>query len=957
MRSMNTGLINLWVDSQRVPHEECGYEMGADTLPLSPWCFESISPYTGDLRVTFPAARKSTRGGILADEMGLGKTVMLASLIHANSPGPDDDESLDAGPASERVSPVAAVPRFASLPRGQATLVVAPLSLLGQWKEELERASQPGTLNVELYYGSQRGDLGHRLANKQVDVVVTSYGTLASQWNLISEPLEMLHKAQEDRAKSFLARKVQRISPLLGVQWHRVVLDEAHTIRNRSTKMSRAACALQARLRWCLTGTPIVNRLTDLFQLLCFLRVEPWGHWPFFHALVAKPFVAKNPAALDIVAAILSSTLLRREKRMRDAAGVPIVALPPKTYDIQELDFSPEEREIYNNVYAQAKRRYDSLVRQRMINKNYSLIFAVLMRLRQAVCHPLLVPHYDPDAQMVAARSSGTNSTVSVGVPLDHDEAEEEAKANALIYDLVQRFSSDSHRSTFAQRVLEDLTRNQKSVGEHQDQEVHEVQENGNVPAVSENENQSRAMPSDLQPKPEAESEATLELQAGPKEEGNFSSDSYPTTTIAHIKPAPKEEEDPRETSKPREVTEPLKPLSPTKKESSALTEATESTEDAKASEALNSLELECQLCLEEVTDRAYLPQCLHSACYDCLVRVIQAEEVRGHKAFCPMCRAGPIGVDNLVRVPTGVSDSDAPPPDALAAKESVSEGALGSMGSADSTKPVAPTDRPAQAGTEAQQAWTRVFSASRRLARPHAGDDSSGGLSHPLAGVRESTKCATLVSSLRELREKEPDFKAVIFSQFTSFLDLVQEILARAGFPAFRIDGKTSQAARAQAVSAFQQPISPASEGIIATRPRALPTDGDSGRLDSDLPTSLEAAALDRAPQRTKQTRTDPPRVLLASTRAAGVGLNLTAANHVWLLDCWWNSSVEEQAVDRVHRIGQTRPVVVHRILIRDSIEQRILLIQQRKQALVNNALGKEGADLEENLKLLFSD
>jgi DNA repair protein RAD5 len=83
-----------------------------------------------------------------------------------------------------------------------------------------------------------------------------------------------------------------------------------------------------------------------------------------------------------------------------------------------------------------------------------------------------------------------------------------------------------------------------------------------------------------------------------------------------------------------------------------------------------------------------------------------------------------------------------------------------------------------------------------------------------------------------------------------------------------------------------------------------------------------------------------------------------VTSANHVFLLDCWWNAAIEDQAVDRVHRIGQTRPVVVHRYLINNSIEERVMAIQRRKTALINNALSGTGkSDTLENLELLFSD
>jgi DNA repair protein RAD5 len=160
-------------------------------------------------------------------------------------------------------------------------------------------------------------------------------------------------------------------------------------------------------------------------------------------------------------------------------------------------------------------------------------------------------------------------------------------------------------------------------------------------------------------------------------------------------------------------------------------------------------------------------------------------------------------------------------------------------------------------------------------------------------------------------LRFDDPTFKGVIFSQFTSFLDFVEVVLKKNHHPFVRLDGTTCQKDREAVLKEF------------ANSPKRL--------------------------------------LILISLRAGGVGLNLVAANHVWLLDCWWNAAVESQAVDRVHRLGQLKQVYVHRYLIDESIEDRILAIQARKTALVGAALaGTKGANEKsealQNLELLFS-
>ena len=87
-----------------------------------------------------------------------------------------------------------------------------------------------------------------------------------------------------------------------------------------------------------------------------------------------------------------------------------------------------------------------------------------------------------------------------------------------------------------------------------------------------------------------------------------------------------------------------------------------------------------------------------------------------------------------------------------------------------------------------------------------------------------------------------------------------------------------------------------------------------------------------------------DGPPVMLLSLKAGGTGLNLTAADHVFLVDPWWNPAVEDQAADRAHRIGQDKPVMVYRMVARDTVEERILELQERKRALADAALSEAG-------------
>jgi superfamily II DNA or RNA helicase len=153
------------------------------------------------------------------------------------------------------------------------------------------------------------------------------------------------------------------------------------------------------------------------------------------------------------------------------------------------------------------------------------------------------------------------------------------------------------------------------------------------------------------------------------------------------------------------------------------------------------------------------------------------------------------------------------------------------------------------------------------------------------------SSKVDRLLETLEEIVAEE--HKALVFSQWTSLLDRVQPALEAAGLRYSRLDGSTRD--RAAVVSEFQSQ--------------------------------------------------DGPPVLLISLKAGGTGLNLTAADHVFLMDPWWNPAVEDQAKDRAHRIGQERPVMVYRMVAKDTVEERILALQEKKRALVDVALGEAGA------------
>ncbi|HEU4731527.1 MAG TPA: DEAD/DEAH box helicase [Kofleriaceae bacterium] len=157
-------------------------------------------------------------------------------------------------------------------------------------------------------------------------------------------------------------------------------------------------------------------------------------------------------------------------------------------------------------------------------------------------------------------------------------------------------------------------------------------------------------------------------------------------------------------------------------------------------------------------------------------------------------------------------------------------------------------------------------------------------------AAPQQSSKLERLLEALEDV--VADGHRALVFSQWTSLLDLIEPHLRAAGIGFVRLDGTTVDRA-----------------GVVAT----FQADGG-------------------------------PPVMLLSLKAGGTGLNLTAADHVFLVDPWWNPAVEDQAADRAHRIGQDKPVMVYRMVARDTVEERILELQDRKRALADAALAEAG-------------
>ncbi|GAN03178.1 DNA repair protein rad-5 [Mucor ambiguus] len=678
--------------------------------------FFYFSPYSGTFfaaNLEFPESNKQERGGILADgrlhvkilvhvaqdciEMGLGKTIEMLSLIHSNRYTPDKSQK-----------PTVFGKKVLSSP---TTLIVCPVSLLAQWRDEIIRGSKPDTITVDIFYGDVRtGTSASRLCNwdgSAPDVLITTYGTIMSEWNKVQE-----RKSHE--------------SIIFSVEYWRVVLDEAHQIKNKATRTSQACRDIKAKRRWALTGTPIQNKLDDLFALVRYLHYEPWANSTFWKTFITLPFEKQDPSALSAVQTVLEPIVLRRTKAMRDHKGQPMVPLPPKTINIEYLSFNPHEQDIYDAIYNDSQTKFSYYCKAGRVGSNYASIFQLLTRLRQTCCHPYLALQ-SKEAVQEGIRASQEGGKISL-------EKLIETKSS----DSLSQMSSQGNNGNYGLNVLQTMLAMERKSS-----------------VSSSNDNES------------------------------------PAVETVHEEDTPMSDE--------------------------------------------------CQICFETVDSMICLP-CMHFACRPCVMDYFQKKEDEGLPGECPVCRHGPILQSQLLEF----------------AQQKTPSSELESQSTDDNDRPT-----------------TLVSKNTVKY-----------DIQKAVGGYKASTKMNALIRHLRQ--NKKEYHKTVVFSQFTSFLDLIGGSLDRESIKFTRLDGSMPQSKREKVLADFTK---------------------KDGQID----------------------------VLLISLRAGGVGLNLTCASRVVMMDPWWNFAIEAQAIDRVHRLGQLNEVVVTRFVMRDSVEERILEIQNRKHVLVN--------------------
>ncbi|XP_050731244.1 transcription termination factor 2-like [Eriocheir sinensis] len=294
-------------------------------------------------------------GGILADDMGLGKTLTMISLMMRHQELvdegalKDDFSSLKGDQESGEedgggwLSKKTGASRFSLVP-STGTLVVCPATLLGQWEGEVRRHVRRGTLRVLVYHGAARERDMRRLARH--DMVITTYQIVGR------EAFKFVGKELKNEKNDVPKVKAKNQGSLFQVGWNRIILDEAHVIRNHKSKTSQAVCLLRGGRRWALTGTPIQNRDMDLYSLVRYLRAVPFDDYTCWKLQVAN----NNAQGKERLRLLVKALVLRRTKDQIDVhTGKKIVDLPERKEVQHELSLSQEEREVYDRIFTYSR--------------------------------------------------------------------------------------------------------------------------------------------------------------------------------------------------------------------------------------------------------------------------------------------------------------------------------------------------------------------------------------------------------------------------------------------------------------------------------------------------------------------------------------------------------------------------------------------------------------------------
>ncbi|KAI0836373.1 SNF2 family N-terminal domain-containing protein [Hypoxylon sp. FL0890] len=751
---------------------------------------------------------KVPKGGLLADDMGLGKTLQSIALILSNQ------KPADKHPGVEKT-----------------TLVVAPLALIRQWEAELkEKVAESHKLKVLVHHGPQRTKRFEDL--RRYDVVITTYQILVSEHNHTTETLK---------------------TGCFGLHWYRVILDEAHTIKNRNAKATKACCDLRSVYRWCLSGTPMQNNLDELQSLVKFLRIKPYDdlrEWKDHFELPMKN--GKGDIAMRRLHSLLQCFMKRRTKDILKEAG----ALSTGSKETKEgekgttssfkvterkvvtvaAEFTPAERRFYDRLEKRTDKSIEEMMRGKL---NYASALVLLLRLRQACDHPKLV-----EGKLEKDKDALTEETK----PKKND-----ADVDALA-DLLGGLDVETKHCDICGWQLDHESRQvgtDKCKACFEDLEYFKHHEEGGdlkAPKM-----RTKKKKSKVKVKKVVEETVKTEVVKSRK----------PRNRRAIIDSDDEEEEADWIVSGDEQGPLRLGKAGGTDDENAEGEGETINSEDSEEDETQDGSQLSSFI-VNDGNDTK--PEELQQA----------LEESDSEDEF------ESISVIQSKLAKAKLSDSEDDDDDAENDDNDDNEEEADSESQSDSEDEDTGISE-SEFDSDSSDGVPYFRSRRQRQKIPH---------------VLASAKIRQLITLLHK---EVHDHKFIVFSQFTSMLDLVEPFFRKEGIRYTRYDGSMKNDAREEALN---------------------------------------------------NLRHDPrTRVLLCSLRCGALGLNLTAASRVVILEPFWNPFVEEQAIDRVHRLTQTVDVVVYKLTIENSVEERILELQEKKRLLAETAI--EGGARKESLKL----
>jgi SNF2 family DNA or RNA helicase len=791
---------------------------------------------------------KVPKGGILADDMGLGKTLQSIALIMSN-PKPKGSEKLQAV--------------------DKTTLVVAPLALIRQWEAELkDKVDESHRLKVLVHHGPQRTKSSEEL--RRYDVVITTYQILVSE-----------HGQSNDKVKA----------GCFGLHWYRVILDEAHTIKNRNAKSTKACYDLRSIYRWCLSGTPMQNNLDELQSLVKFLRIKPYDdirEWKDHIELPMKN--GKGDVAIQRLHSVLRCFMKRRTKEIlkqpgalnaggkkadengKEGSAATDFKITERKVVPVEAKFSPAERRFYDRLEQRTDRSIESMLRNQG-KVNYANALVLLLRLRQVCNHPKLVEgklEKDKEALSTETRAKKEETDVDALADLLGGLDVKAKHCDICGWELNSKNRVDG--SEMCKSCFEDL----EYFNNHEESETE-----------SPNKKKTKTK---TKTKTKSKAKKVVEEPAEDDDESPKKPAWKQRNRRAILDSDDEEEEEvAKQSRKPRNRRPAIIDSDDEEADGSWIVSGDEQgplrmgkaggTDDENAEgdgETINSADSETS----GEDDGSNLESFI----------VNDGQDTKPEDPQRALEESG--------------SDSETDSDDSLTSisaiqskiREAKAQAALKSSQATKDEDTSSDEEIDSQDGISASEFDSdSEHDRSRSVILPsrktHKNKEKT-----PL--VLASAKVRQLMSILHK---EVDDHKFIVFSQFTSMLDIVERFFKKDGIRYARYDGGMKNDAREAAL--------------------------DSLRNDS---------------------RT---RVLLCSLRCGALGLNLTAASRVVILEPFWNPFVEEQAIDRVHRLTQRRDVVVYKLTVAETVEERILELQDKKRRLANEAI--EGGMRKEALKL----